>query len=256
MKNKTEKMQNVTATPDELAAQKKSKVKFFSAGNLAVMGILTAISFILYAFVKFPLPFLFPAFLDIQFSDMPALLGGFALGPVAGCLIIVVKCLLKMPMTSTACVGELADIIVGIAFVLPASLVYKFHKNRKGAIVGMLIGMACAVVASLIANRTLLIPFFAKNFGGMEAIAGMMSALYPDITPDTVYNYYLPLAVLPFNVLRCALCGVITYLTYKPLSKTLHWEIKHKKSKKVDVAEGAADENESEGGLPNTKKDV
>ncbi len=241
--NATEEMQNKNAVESAETA-KKRKIKLFSAGNLAVMGVLTAISFILYAFLKFPLPFLFPSFLDIQFSDMPALLGGFALGPVAGCLIIVVKCLLKMPMTSTACVGELADIIVGIAFVLPASLVYKFHKNRNGAIMGMLMGMFCAVVASLIANRTLLIPFFARNFGGMEAIAGMMSALYPDITADTVYNYYLPLAVLPFNVLRCAFCGVITYLIYKPLSKALHWEIK-RKVKKVDAAEAEGSENKN-----------
>lgn len=208
-------------------AVQKAKPHFFSAGNLAVMAILSAISFVLYAFCKFNLPFIFPQFLEIQISDLPALLGGFALGPVAGCIIIVVKCCLKMPMTSTGCVGELADIIVGIAFVLPAALIYKRNKSRKGALIGLLVGMLSAVSVSLLANWLVLIPFYTKAYG-MEAVVGMMQALYPEITADTLYNYYLPLAVLPFNMLRCLVCAVITYFVYKPLSKALHWEIKHK----------------------------
>ena len=211
----------------EKEVQKEQKPPFFSAGNLAVMAILSAISFVLYAFCKFNLPFIFPQFLEIQISDLPALLGGFALGPVAGCIIIVVKCCLKMPMTSTGCVGELADIIVGIAFVLPAALIYKRNKSRKGALIGLLVGMLSAVSVSLLANWLVLIPFYTKAYG-MEAVVGMMQALYPEITADTLYNYYLPLAVLPFNMLRCLVCAVITYFVYKPLSKALHWEIKHK----------------------------
>lgn len=215
----------------EKAAQKETKPHFFSAGNLAVMAILSALSFILYAtpFLKFSLPFIFPSFLDMQFSDLPALLGGFALGPVAGCIIIVVKCCLKMPMTSTACVGELADIIVGIAFVLPAALIYKRNKSRKGALIGLLVGMLSAVGVSILANWLILIPFYASlQEIGIEGLLSMMQALYPEITADTLYNYYLPLAVLPFNMLRCLVCAVITYFVYKPLSKALHWEIKHK----------------------------
>ena len=216
-------MNNVTPTAN------KKKVAFFTAGNMAVMAILTAISYVLYMFVKFPIPFLFPSFLDMQISDLPALLGGFALGPTAGSIIIIVKCCLKMPFTGTACVGELADIIIGIANVLPASLVYKYMKNRKGAIIGLVVGTFTAVVVSLFTNWLILIPFYANNFG-MAAVVGMMRALYPDITEATVYNYYLPLAVLPFNLLRCLVCAIVTYFTYKPLSKALHWEIKKKKS--------------------------
>ncbi len=222
---------------------KKRKIKFFTAGNIAVMAILTAISFILYAFVKFPLPFLFPSFLDMQISDLPALLGGFSLGPVAGCIIILVKCCLKMPMSGTACIGELADIIIGIANVLPASLIYRFHKNRKGALLGLGVGALCAIAASLLANWLVLIPFYTQKFG-MGAVLGMMQALYPDVTEATLYNYYLPLAVLPFNALRCIVCGVISYFTYKPLSKALHWEIKTKKQKLAQQAESAEEQTD------------
>ncbi len=205
------------------------KKPFFSTKNIAVIAILSALSFVLYMFVKFPLPFIFPGFLDMQFSDLPALLGGFALGPWAGAIIIVVKCLLKMPFSSTACVGELADIIVGLAFVLPSAFYYKYNRTKKGAIISMLIGMAGAVVFSLIANRFILIPFYADKFG-MSAVVGMMTTLYPDITEQNIYAYYLPLAVLPFNLLRCLICSVLTYFTYKPLSKALKWERQIKSS--------------------------
>ena len=218
--------------------KKDAIMKHFSAGNIAVMGILTALSFILYMFVKFPLPFMFPSFLDMQISDLPALLGGFALGPVEGALIIIIKCCIKMPFSSTACIGELGDIAIGIANVLPAALIYRFFKNRKGAILVMALGMVCAVVVGVLMNWLVLIPFYANKFG-MAAIVGMMQALYPDVTADTVYNYYLPLAVVPFNILRCLVCALVTYFTYKPLSKALHWEIKGKK-KATEVADATA----------------
>ncbi|MCH5159537.1 MAG: ECF transporter S component [Clostridiales bacterium] len=227
-------MKNET-TESTKSAKANAISKHFSAGNIAVMAILAAISFVLYMFVKFPLPFMFPSFLDMQISDLPALLGGFALGPVEGALIIVIKCCIKMPFTSTACIGELGDIAIGVANVLPAALIYRFFKNRKGAILGMALGMVCAVIVGVLMNWLVLIPFYANKFG-MGAIVGMMQALYPNVTADTVYNYYLPLAVVPFNILRCLVCALVTYFTYKPLSKALHWEIGKKK-----VAEQATD---------------
>lgn len=235
-----------TTMPNEaVSVIKKQKIKFFTAGNMAVMAILTAISFILYAFVKFPLPFIFPDFLEMQISDLPALLGGFSLGPVAGCIIIVLKCCLKMTMSRTGCIGELADIIIGIANVLPASLVYRFVKNRKGAIIGLLVGTICAIVASLLANWLILIPVYTDKFG-MGAVLGMMQSLYPNISEETLYDYYLPLAVLPFNALRCIVCGVITFFVYKPLSKALHWEIKTKKQKAAEQVAGTENQATSE----------
>ena len=260
-KNVTEQQEEITAANSatetlpggESLIGKKRKIKFFTAGNIAVMAILTAISFILYAFVKFPLTFMFPSFLDMQISDLPALWVGFALGPVAGCIIIVIKCCIKMAMTTTACIGELADIIIGIANVLPASLVYRFVKNRKGAAIGLAAGTVSAIAASLLANWLILIPFYTERFG-MEAVLGMMKALYHDITADTLYNYYLPMAVLPFNALRCIVCALITFFTYKPLSKALHWEIKIKK-KSAETDADASAEQASDGFIDTTAAD-
>ena len=212
-----EKTQNTNSQP-----KKKSKVQFWTSRNIAVIAMLTAISYILYMFVKFPLPFIFPSFLDMQFSDLPALLGGFALGPVAGALIIIVKCLLKMPFTSTACVGELADIIIGLVNVIPAAIFYKFNKSKKGAVIALCIGALSATIFSILANRFILIPFYMIAYG-MEVIVGMVKGLYPNITAESFYSFYLPLAVLPFNLLRCILCAIISYFIYKPLSRALHW---------------------------------
>lgn len=201
--------------------QKTQKTQLFTTRNIAVMAMLTAVSFVLYLIAKFPLPFIFPGFLDMQFSDLPALLGGFSLGPVAGAIIIVAKCLLKMPFSSTACVGELADIIVGLANVVPAALFYKYNRTKKGAIIAMVLGTVSAVCFSLLANTFILIPFFEKAFG-MDTIVKMVSALYPGVTAQNFFSFYLPLAVLPFNTLRCVVCAVITYYTYKPLFKIIN----------------------------------
>lgn len=222
-----------------------NKQRLLTTGNITVIAILTAISLILYLFVKFPLPFIFPSWLDFQISDLPALLGGFAIGPVAGAIIIVLKCVLKIlfGMSSTANVGEFADILVGIAFVVPAALIYKKYRNKKSAIVGLAVGTLSAVIISLLANAFILIPFYAKNYG-MEAIVGMVQVLYPDVNADNFLSFYLPLAVAPFNILRCLLSGVITYFVYKPLSKALHWNGKKSAKPTDDNIQPTADNNQ------------
>lgn len=213
---------------------KNQQRQFLTTRNIAIMAILSAVSFILYMFAKFPLPFIFPGFLDMQFSDLPALLGGFAIGPFAGGLIIVIKCLLKMPFSSTACVGELADIIVGLAFVLPSAFIYKYNRTKKGAIISLLVGIFTATGVSLIANRFILIPFFADKFG-MNAVVGMMKSLYPKISAESLYAYYIPFAALPFNLLRCLLCALITYFVYKPIAKAMRWERKNTKNQNQNI---------------------
>lgn len=201
--------------------QTHRKEEFFSAKNIAKIAVLTAVAYVLYMFVKFPLPMLFPVFLDIQFSDLPALIGGFAMGPWAGCLIVVVKCLLKMPFSTTACVGEIADIIMGIAFVLPSAILYKKAKSKKSAFIGVVIGAVCCIIASVLSNWLLLIPFYAQVFG-WDAILGMVSSLYANVTQASFYTYYILLAVIPFNILRCSIVVAFTFLLYKRVSPILH----------------------------------
>lgn len=198
----------------------------FSTAYIAKMAILTAIAFILYAFAKFNLPFMFPSFLEIQISELPALLAGFSMGPISGCLVVIIKCLLKFPLTTTAYVGESTDILLGIAFVLPASLIYYFHKDKKHAFIGLCVGSACLTGLSILVNRFISIPFFVQLYfgGNFDAIVGVLKPLYKNVTIDTFYTYYLLLGVLPFNLFRCIIVSGLTFVLYKRLSKILHWD--------------------------------
>lgn len=198
----------------------------FSTAYIAKMAILTAIAFILYAFAKFNLPFMFPSFLEIQISELPALLAGFSMGPISGCLVVIIKCLLKFPLTTTAYVGEATDILLGIAFVLPASLIYYFHKDKKHALIGLCVGSACLTGLSILVNRFISIPFFVQLYfgGNFDAIVGVLKPLYKNVTIDNFYTYYLLLGVLPFNLFRCIIVNGLTFVLYKRLSKILHWD--------------------------------
>lgn len=203
----------------------------FSAAYLTKLAFLTAIAFVLYSYAKFPLP-IFPSFLDMQLSELPALLAGFSMGPVSGALVIVFKCLLKMLAvpSSTGFSGELTDILLGILFVVPASLVYHLRSNKGSAKSGMLHAIAGLVVGtvmlscmSLVINRYISIPIYSKLFG-FDNIVGMVSGLYDGVTAENFYTYYLLLGVLPFNLLRCIIVSLVTFLIYKRLSVILHWE--------------------------------
>lgn len=215
------------------------------------MGVLTAISYILYLLPKFIPVFnlpIFPSWLDIQISDLPALLGGFAINPLAAAVIIVLKCLLKLPLTTTTGVGELADVLVGLAFVLPATIVYSHNKTKTTAIVGLITGIICSTVMAILSNRFILIPFFAWHYGGgnsevgMNIILGAVSTLYKDVTVDSFYKYYIFLAVIPFNLLRGLLVAVITFFVYKPLSGALHWNSGKEKFKIKEVVTESEDQ--------------
>lgn len=199
------------------------KGKYFSSKNLTCIATFSAISSILYIIVKFPLP-IFPSFLDIQISDMPALLAGFMMGPQAGVAVIFIKTLIKLPFTGTNGVGELADIILGIAFVLPASIIYRFKRTKKGALIGLCAGCLVCVATALVVNRFIVIPFYvAVMFDGSWApLLGMVKPLYPNVTEESFYKYFLWLAVLPFNLLRCVASAFVTFVLYKSLSRAFN----------------------------------
>ena len=212
-----------TAKIDVKGTLKQFKNAKFTTAYIAKVAILTALSFILYAFAKFPLPFMFPEFLEIQISELPALLAGFSMGPVSACIVIILKCLFKLAMTRTGFVGELTDILLGISFVLPASIIYQLHKDKKHALIGLAVGGTILTALSLLVNRFISIPFYA-NLYGFDNVVGMVAGLYKNVTVDNFYTYYLLVGVLPFNVLRCIIVSALTFVLYKRLSKILHWD--------------------------------
>lgn len=204
----------------------KKKITFkMSAAYVAKLALLTALAFALYM-AKFNLPFMFPGFLEMQFSELPALLAGFSMGPVAGVLVVVFKCLLKLPLTSTMFVGELTDMLLGVVLVLPASVIYILKKDKKHAFIGLTCGTVIATLAAVLVNRYISVPFFTELYAGgnFDTIVGMCAVIYPDATAETFYSFYLGLGVVPFNLLRYIIMGALTFLLYKRLSAILHWE--------------------------------
>lgn len=187
--------------------------------KITLIANLTALSVLFYFVLKFPLPFLFPSFLDIQFSNLPAIIGGFTLGPIAGGVIVVLRTLIKLPFSSTAMVGELVDLIIGLATVLTSSIIYKKMHNKKGAIIGMVAGMVVWVFVAVMANYLFVLDFYINFYfnGAVEPLVGMMSVI-PGITVDNYMEKFIWYAAVPFNILLSGLVYGITFLVYKRVS--------------------------------------
>ena len=192
-----------------------TKKKTLSVQYLTRIAVLTALSSILFM-ISIPIV----AFYSLDLSNLPVLLGAFSMGPVAGLIILGLKSLIGCLTSSTMYVGELADFIMGAAFVLPAALIYQRNKSRKGALIGMITGTVALILAGCLTNAYLLIPFYMKAFGmSMEAIIGMCAQALPFV--DTELKVIL-FVTAPFNLLKGVVLCVLTYMIYKPLSPLLH----------------------------------
>lgn len=185
------------------------------------IAILSAMAFILMLF-EFPLAFLAPSFYELNFSDVVALTGSFALGPVAGVLIEFFKIVLNIIFTGsdTAFVGEFSNFVMGCAYVLPAALLYRYRKNLRTAVLGMLIGTAVLAVVSGLLNYYVMIPMYSELYKApIDDILGMGAAINPAI--GNLWSFVL-LAVVPFNLIKGVACSVLTFFLYKHVSPLLH----------------------------------
>lgn len=184
--------------------------------QMTLIAVQSAISVILYYFVKFNLPF-FPPWLDIQVSEIPALITGFAYGPYAGSLVILVRFITKLPATITAGVGELADLILGITLVCISSIIYHRNKSIKTALIGLIVSISFATILACILNWLVLIPayIYLANFP-MEALVGMMNYIPGlEVTSSNFMLVYIFVGVLPFNIFRYIIVSILTFLLYK-----------------------------------------
>ena len=164
------------------------------------VAVLVAISVVLMYF-DFPIIPAFP-WLMIDLSEIPALMGGFAYGPITGGVIVILKVLLRFLLkgTGTGFVGEVANIIIGLALVVPAAWIYHRNKSKKTAILGMIVGALVMQVAGVFANIYILLPLFNMHLGGAELMAYIFGGL------------------VPFNGVKALLVSIGTYLLYKRVS--------------------------------------
>ena len=183
------------------------------------IGMLGAIATVLMLF-EIPLPFA-PSFYEIDFSEVPVLIGCFSMGPLAGALIELVKIILNFVIngTTTAGVGEVANYISGVSFCLPAAIIYKKSKTKKRAVVGLVVGMLFMTILGCFVNAYILLPTYAAAFKlPIDALVGMGTAVNANIT--NLFTFVM-FAVAPFNLLKGILDSIIVMAVYKKISPIL-----------------------------------
>ncbi len=204
----------------EKAAQKKQGLKepVFTTRKIAMIGMFSAIAMILMLF-EIPLPFA-PSFYELDFSELPILVGTFAFGPVAGVMMEFVKILLKLCVkgTSTAFVGDLANFVVGCSFIIPASAIYAFRKTKKRAIIACIVGTLTLTIFGTAFNAIYLLPAFSQLYGmPLEAILEMGVKVNPFVKEGSIISFVVA-CVAPFNIIKGSAVSVLTLLIYKSIS--------------------------------------
>ena len=190
-----------------------------SVGNMTRMALLTAAACLLDLIPGIPL---FGSIYKLDFSLLPVLLGTFAMGPVEGVVILLLKCLIGWAHSTTMGIGKLAEFLMGLMLIVPAGLIYHKSKTRRTAIIGMAVGTLCMIVGSIFVNKFILFPFYMGAFHmDMQKILGMISV--PGIDSEIKM---LLLITGPFNLIKGVVLSVLTALIYKPLSPILHEKVR------------------------------
>lgn len=175
------------------------------------LSMLVAVAYLLQTFLEFPLP-MFPSFLKLDFSDLPAIIGAFAFGPMAGVIIELVKNTLHgITATNSAFIGELANFIMGSVFVFVSSVLYKFTRTKKIAVIGLILGTIATTAAGALLNYYLLLPAYAKFMGPNGLSAAQMKSI-------VMYS------IIPFNIFKYTLVSLISLLVYKKVANFIRKE--------------------------------
>jgi len=186
---------------------------------ITATGFFSAISALLMQ-LQLSIPLL-PNFLKLDIADFPALIVGYAYGPLAGICVCLVKNVIHLTLTTTGGVGELSNFILGVCFVVPASLIYHIgKKTKKSAFVGAIVGTLVMAVSSIFTNFYLIYPLYYYVMDlSPETLMHMYQSKLPSVT-----DLWQALAIFnfPLTLAKGAICTAITFLTYKYLTRILH----------------------------------
>lgn len=196
-----------------------SNVKVSNTRRLVVIAMLSAIAIVVY-YLDFNVP-LMPAFIKLDLSNVISLIAAFALGPVSGVSVCLIKNLVHLlikGLSTTYGIGDIFDFVTSAVFALVAGLIYLKMKNKKGALIGCAVGTVVYSAISLPLNLFIVYPIYAAAFGGMDAIIGMYKEILPSV--DSLFGA-LAIFNLPFTFIKGILCSVVTIIIYKPLSPVI-----------------------------------
>ncbi|MEG0132711.1 MAG: ECF transporter S component [Clostridium sp.] len=192
-----------------------------NVNRLVKISLLVAMGFVLMLF-DFPIPG-FPPFLKLDLSDLPALIGGFALGPVAGVIVEGGKVILNLVFSGsiTGGVGEFANFLIGGTFVYVAAFIYHRNKTKKSAAIGLILGTIAMTIVGAVFNYYILIPLYGTIMGGMSNVIGASAEGNANISS---LAGIIVLGITPFNILKGVLVSVITFASYKKISPLINRE--------------------------------
>jgi riboflavin transporter FmnP len=181
---------------------------------LVSAAMLSAVAVVL-QYIEFSIPIM-PSFIKLDLSDLPSLIGAFAMGPLWGVAIAGIKNLIHLLVSQSGGVGELANFLMNAVFVAAAGLIYQYHRTRKGALAGSVIGAVIMALVSVPVNYFIVYPFYTA-FMPMEAIIGAYQVIYPGIQDGNLLQCLLVFN-LPFTFVKAMLSVVIVMLIYKRIS--------------------------------------
>lgn len=203
----------------EQKQQKNTKKKGLSVSTITKIALLSALAGVLMLF-EAPLWFA-PSFYKIDLSELAVMVGGLTMGPVAAAFIELIKILLNFVLngTITGGVGEIGNLIVGCAFVVPVAFIYQKWHTKIGMVVGMITGVICLVLLGSVVNYFVLLPVYAVVYGQpLEFFIAMGNVINPAIVDLKTFILY---AVAPFNLFKGVVISVLTALLYNRVGKYL-----------------------------------
>ena len=187
--------------------------------KIVIISMFSSVAAILMIF-DFPIP-IAPSFMKIDLSEVPIMIIAYMLGPISGIISVFLKIIIKLILktTSTYFVGEIANFISAVSFIVPSSLLYKKNKNIKIAIVSLIFGIFISSAVSTFFNAFILFPFYINNMGyGYETLINMYKNINPNL--DSMLKIML-LSVFPFNIIKYTIVSIIIFFIYKKISKVI-----------------------------------
>ena len=200
-------------------------MKRLNVRSMVQIAILGAVANIL-LLLRFPLPFM-PPFMDFDLSGIPEIIGTFIMGPVAGIMIVIIKILVKLLMTGTTSMftGELQNLILSCAYIIPAGIIYQKAKTKKAALIGMIAGTLICAVTAVFSNMYIIIPFYTRIYGlSMEQIIAMTQAVNKFV--DSEWKF-VALGVIPFNLIKGGITTVLIYAAYPIMMRIMKQKSRH-----------------------------
>ena len=192
-----------------------NKAKKINIRFLVTTGVLSAVASVL-MMLSFSVPFM-PAFIKMDFSELPALIAAFSMGPVSGVCVCLVKNVINLTMTTTGGVGELSNFLLGCMFVIPAGLIYRIRPTRKSAFIGAVSGSALMAIGSLPLNYYVTYPVYSKILP-VDKIVGMYQAIFGGV--NGLFECLLIFNV-PYTFLKGMLNTAIAFVIYKHISRLI-----------------------------------